>query len=222
VVVFPDGTASYFEQFTATLQLDFDFRHFPFDEQEFVVRLDLAYPADFYRFSELEGYSEISGDHGEDEFIIDDFETSVTSVQSNSGLNTSRFTFSFSAPRHLSYYILQIFLPIILIVGVSWFTFFLRDYTHRIEVASANLLLFIAFSFSLSSNYPRLGYLTFLDVVMTVTFVVNALVVMYNVYLRRLEKNGEAERADSIDRYLDWLYPLAYIVPVGLAVLLFF
>jgi hypothetical protein len=204
------------------MQLDFDFRRFPFDTQEFIIRVDLLLPEEFYVFSDLEGFSEISTEHGEDEFIITDFDSSITSVKSSTQDITSRYTFSFEAPRHLEYYGLQIFLPILLIIAVSWVTFFLRDYTRRIEVATGNLLLFIAFSFSLADNYPRLGYLTFLDVIMATTFFVNASVVIYNVWLKRMEMNGEEERADRIDSYLDWFYPLAYIVPLAIAVVVFF
>jgi hypothetical protein len=97
----------------------------------------------------------------------------------------------------------------------------MRDYGQRAQAAAANVLLFIAFSFSLTDNYPRLGYLTFLDVIMAITFVVNSLVVLYNVYMRRLENRGETERAASIDHKMDWLYPLAYIVLFGIAAILF-
>ena len=105
---------------------------------------------------------------------------------------------------------------------MSWITFFLRDYGRRIEVASANLLLFIAFSWSLSDNYPRLGYLTFLDVMMAIMFVISALVVAYNVWLKRLELHNQGDRADRIDRVMDWVYPAAYIVLFGLAIWAFF
>jgi len=105
---------------------------------------------------------------------------------------------------------------------VSWATFFLKDYGQRIEVATGNLLLFIAFSWSLAENYPRLGYLTFLDALMAAMFVVNALVVVYNVWLKRMEQGGSGERADRIDSVLDWAYPLAYGVFLAVIVLWFF
>jgi hypothetical protein len=217
-IVWSNGHALYFERFTTDFQVDFDFRPYPLDSQEFIIRVDALFPEEYYTFSDLEGYSEISTEHGEDEFAISDFETSVTSVQSSTRSTTSRFTFSFTAPRHLSYYVLQIFLPILLIIGVSWVTFFLRDYGRRIEVASANLLLFIAFSFSLADNYPRLGYLTFLDYLMAVMFFVNAFVVAYNVWLKRMEIMGEGDRADRIDRVGDWVYPLLYVVLLGFGI----
>jgi hypothetical protein len=221
-VIQQDGRALYFERFSTNLQVDFDFRQYPFDEQEFDIRIDAIYPEDTLYFSVLEGYSEISTEHGEDEFDIGEFETEVTSEQASTRSTTSRFTFRFGGPRHLDYYMLQIFVPILLISSVSWVTFFLKDYTGRIEVASANLLLFIAFSFSLADNYPRLGYVTLLDAVMVGIFIVNALVVIYNVWLRRMEMNGQSEQADRIDRVLDWVYPIGYVVAGVLLFWLFF
>jgi hypothetical protein len=218
VVAWPDGRARYFERFTTDFQVDFDFRPFPFDAQEFIIRVDALFPEEYYTFSDLEGYSEISSEHGEDEFRITDSQTVITSEPASNAASISRFTFRFEAPRHLNYYLLQVFIPIALIVGVSWITFFLRDYGRRIEVASANLLLFIAFSFSLSDNYPRLGYLTFLDYIMAAMFVLSSLVVAYNVWLKRMEMRGEGDKADRIDRVGDWVYPLANLVLLGFGI----
>ena len=222
LVVFPDGRAIYYERFTTDLQVDFDFRQYPFDTQTFEIRVDALFPEEFFRYADLEGFTEISPEHGEDEFRLTDFETSISSTSDSSGRTFSRFTFSYEAPRHLSYYVFSVFVPILLIIFVSWVTFFLKDYGRRIEVASANLLLFIAFSWSLSENYPRLGYLTFLDAVMAIMFVVNAFVVVYNVLLKRLEMRGQEDLAERIDRVLDWVYPFTYIVSFGVVIALFF
>lgn len=220
--IWPDGSARYAEHFNTTFQADFDFRQYPFDTQTFPIYLDLLYGTSVYSMTELPGYSEIDPAHGEDEFIIPDLTTTASTVAPSAANSpVSRLTFSFSAPRHLNYYLLQVFLPIILIILISWFTFFLRDYTRRIEAAAANILLFIAFSWSLADNYPRLGYLTFLDAIMTVTFAVNVLVLLYNVFMKRLETEGKAERVQRIDNVLDWAYPLLYAVLVGGVILLF-
>ncbi len=222
LVVYANGRAIYLERFTTNFQVDFDFRKYPFDVQEFVIRVDSLYPEELFRYAALEGFTEISPEHGEDEFVLTDFETTVGSEKRSGGATTSRFTFSFQAPRHLSYYVWRVFVPILLIISVSWVTFFLRDYGRRIEVASANLLLFIAFSWSLAENYPRLGYLTFLDVVMAIMFVVNAFVVAYNVWLKRLEMAGQEDLAERVDSVLDWVYPLTYVASFGAVILWFF
>ena len=221
--IWPDGRARYGESFTMTYQADFDFRKFPFDTQLFPIYLDLLLPADMYTVSDLPGFSGINPDHGEDEFIITDFTTASETVTGRvTDLPVSRFSFTFDAPRHQDYYILQVFVPILLIILISWFTFFLGDYSRRIEASAANTLLFIAFSFSLSDNYPRLGYITFLDAVMAVSFAFNTLVLLYNVYMKRLENEGRIERVAHIDRFFDWAYPFLYLGLIGLVALWFF
>jgi hypothetical protein len=222
VVLFHDGRVIYTERFSTDFQVDFDFRQFPFSTQEFVIRIDSILPEEFYTYKNLEDISAVSSEHGEDEFVLQDLSVDISRRLTNSGFVASRYTFSFEATQHLSYYIFRIFVPILLIILVSWVTFFLKNYTHRIEVASANLLLFIAFSFSLADNYPRLGYLTFLDAVMAIMFIINALVIVYNVWLRRLEVNGGIEMVERIDNVLDWVYPLIYVTLFGGLVIWFF
>ena len=48
---------------------------------------------------------------------------------------------------------------------------------------------------------------------MAIMFVINALVVVYNVWLRRMEMRGQEALAERIDTVLDWAYPLAYTYP---------
>jgi hypothetical protein len=170
----------------------------------------------------MEGFSEIDPNHGEDEFILTDFDTSISSEVSSRQMPTSRFTFHFSAPRHLDYYIFRIIIPVLLIISVSYITFFLKDYTRRIEIATGNLLLFIAFSFSLGDNYPRMGYLTFLDAIMAITFIINTIVVALNVYYKWLEQKGEREKADRLEAPMNYIYPLAYVVAFGITFWIFF
>ena len=181
----------------------------------------MLYPEEEYIFAPMEGFNEIDPNHGEDEFILTDFDTQISSEVSSTQAPISRFTFHFSAPRHLDYYIFRLMVPILLIISVSYITFFLKDYGKCIEIATGNLLLFIAFSFSLGDNYPRMGYLTFLAAIMAITFVINTLVVALNVYFKYLEQKGEREKADRLEAPFNYIYPLAYLVSFGLVALLF-
>ena len=178
-------------------------------------------PKTHYVFVPTDGYSEIDPNNGEDEFILTSFDTKISSETSSRLVPTSRFTFHFSAPRHLEYYIFRVFIPILLIITVSYITFFLKDYTRRIEIATGNLLLFIAFSFSLGENYPRMGYLTFMDAIMAITFIINTIVVALNVYFKWLEQKGEREKADRLEAPMNYIYPIAYLISFGTAALIF-
>jgi hypothetical protein len=221
-VIYPDGRAFYLERFSTTFQApDFDFRLFPFDRQQFFIRVDSLYPVETYTFTDLEGFTDVGAQLGEEEWLVTDFDTRVSNEVVSTGNVTSRFSFGFEARRHLDYYIFRILLPILVIVLVSWITFFLRSYEKRIDIASGNLLLFIAFNFTISGELPRLGYLTLLDTILIGTFVITALVVIFNVMLKRLELAGRAESAERIDRNTIWLYPLAYVIGLGVIILFF-
>jgi hypothetical protein len=67
ILITPDGTVTYFERFSTTLQApDFNFRQFPFDTQEFFIHIDSLYPEVFFQFTDLEGFSEIATRLGND------------------------------------------------------------------------------------------------------------------------------------------------------------
>jgi hypothetical protein len=221
VEVESNGRVTYLERFSSNFQVDFDWTAYPFDRQDFYLKVDMLYPEDQYVFTPMEGFSEIDPNHGEDEFILTDFDTQISSEISSTQAPISRFTFHFSAPRHLDYYIFRILVPILLIIVVSYITFFLKDYSRRIEIATGNLLLFIAFSWSLGDNYPRMGYLTFLDAIMAITFLINTLVVVLNVYFKYLEQKGDREKADRLEAPFNYIYPIAYLVSFGVVALLF-
>ncbi len=211
IVLTPDGHAIAVLRFTATFQApDFDFRLFPFDKQVFHIRARSVFPEEFFIFTDLPNYSGLGDQLGEEEWVITKWDTSVDTSD-----NRSRFNFTFYAQRHIDYYLYRIFLPLLIIIAVSWAIFFLRNYEKRVDAAAANLLLLVAFNFTISGNLPKLGYLTLMDIVLITTFVVTGLVLVLNVFLRRLEVAGKGELAHRLDTYVLWFYPLIYIIFIG-------
>lgn len=110
----------------------------------------------------------------------------------------------------------RLWIPLGVIISVAWLSFFLKEYVKRIEITAANLLLFIAFNFTIGSDLPQLGYITFADSVMMITFIISALAVAFNVFLWRLAIAERRALAERIDRYTIWVYPLAYATAFGL------
>ena len=79
----------------------------------------------------------------------------------------------------------------------------------------------MAFNFTISDALPHLGYATILDLVLVTTFVITGLVVIFNVWLKRLELSQKESIAHVIDKYSIWLYPIMYFAAFA-AVAFFF
>lgn len=218
-----NGRVIYLERFSTTMQApDFDFTQYPFDIQQFFIRVDAVFPEDLYYFSNLESFTEVGTQLGEEQWVITESGTEVTTEIASSQLPVSRYSFGFLAKRHLEYYIYRIFVPLLLIILVAWITFFLQDFGKRIDVTAGNLLAFIAFNFTISNDLPRLGYLTFLDAILVTTFIISVVVILYNVVLKRLESIGKGDLAQKLDSFMIWVYPLAYLVGALIIVRFYF
>lgn len=210
-----DGHAVYLERFSATLQApDFNFVKYPFDSQTFFVHVDSDFPASFVKFQPIQDYSGLGEQLGEEAWTFGEISTTVHEVKGISGHPSSRFTLGFVGYRQLDYYVLRIFIPLTIIILVSWVTFFLQDFSKRVDIGGGNLLVFVAFNFTISDSLPQLGYVTFLDAILLVAFLLTGLVVVINVIFRRMEVAGHEDRARQIDRYTIWIYPGSLIMLV--------
>ena len=221
--IYTTGRAQFYERFSATFQApDFNFRKFPFDTQKFFIHLDSVDPEEDYVFTFFPEYTGLGKQLGEEEWYFIHHSVEVDSIIEPDGATYSRYSFQLLARRHLSYYIFRIFIPIFLISMVSWVAFFLKDYAKRIDISGANLLVYIAFNFTIGSDLPRLGYLTFLDTILIIAFIVTALTVIFNVTLKRLESMGKTDLTRKIDTFLLWGYPISYVVGMIVLILIFF
>jgi hypothetical protein len=211
--VLPDGEITYIERFTVTLQApDFNFIKYPFDTQQFKVRVVCLRQENVYVFAGDNDFTQIGKKLGEEEWLIGDFDTAVDSVTIGTRGSNSRFTFSFPAQRHVDYYVYRIFLPLFLIILVAYATFFMKDYGKRVDYSAANLLTFVMFNFAIGSDLPRLGYLTFVDSILVMGFVITAVTVIANVIQKRLAVSDREVVARRWDGMILWGYPLLYLL----------
>lgn len=218
VILNDDGLVNYYERSTITLQAPyFDFRRFPFDTQSFFLEITSLHPEDTVRFVPLKEGSGLGDLLGEEAWITENAELQTATIPGLSGLPSSQVALAFTGRRHIQYYVLRIFIPMLVLIAVSWATFFLDEYRRRIEISGANLLAFVVFNFAVSDKLPELGYLTFLDFILQWMFIVTGAVIVLNVGLSRMEKQGHKDMAKRIDTYVvKWIYPLGYAIIVTL------
>lgn len=218
----PDGNVTYLARFTGTFQApDFNFQQFPLDVQSFCIKLDSFIPHNLVQFKPIVEYSGLGDALGEEEWVLGNVKAEVVNYNTL-GFTASRLALSFQGERHLTYYVVRILIPVLIIILVSWFTFFLKDYGKRIDLASGNLLLFIAFNFTIANDLPRLGYITLMDTFMMATFGITGLVVLLNVWMKRLQRHGRERYLEKLDGIGVWFYPLLYIGGGGLMFVLFY
>jgi len=219
VVVKSDGSAGYFEKSSLTLQAPhFDFTRYPFDTQKFYFEILSIFPTDMVQFSVMQDQSGLGDMLGEEEWILGNDVMEISTGKGISGLESARAALAFDGHRHIQYYAIRIFTPMLILIIVSWATFFLEEYRKRIEIAGANLLVFVAFNWMISDSLPKLGYLTFLDFILQWMFVFTGAIIVFNVGLRRLVINGRETQAKRLDNYVvKWIYPLGYAAVVGFA-----
>jgi hypothetical protein len=222
-VVQADGTAAVFEQSTLTLQAPlFNFTRYPFDRQKFYVEVVSNLPLEYIEFVAMEEDWGLSDMLGEEEWILENASMEVSTDKGLTGIESSSIALVFEGRRHLQYYVTRIFVPMLVLIVVSWATFFLDEYRRRIEIAGSNLLVFVGFNWIISDSLPKLGYLTFLDAILQFMFVVTGGVIVVNVALRRIKQSGREDLARQIDNYvIKWIYPLGYLGAVLLAIYIF-
>ncbi len=183
VVVWSDGRIRYEERFAATLQAtDFDFRKFPFDQQIFKLQVRTLFPETRYVLHA--GQHLIGKNLGEEEWIVADDDTFADSESVD---NFSEYTLTLAVNRQRNFYVLRILIPLGLIIGIGWAIQFIREYENRVTASGGNLLLFVAFNFTIADDLPRLGYLTFMDVLLLTAFLFAVIVFAFDVALLRRE-----------------------------------
>ena len=104
----------------------FQFAQYPFDTQRFFIRVHSLLPVTFMTFVPLEGFTRLGDSLGEEEWLFEKSWTEVSEAEGVTGTPTSHFSFGFEAHRQLNYYVLRIFVPLGIIILVSWLTFFSR------------------------------------------------------------------------------------------------
>ena len=215
-----DGHVTFVEKSSLTLQAPhFNFVKFPFDTQEFHFEVASVFPSEFVRFHSLDAFSGLGDMLGEEEWILGNERLLASTTIGLSGRESDQVELVFTGTRHLTYYVIRIFLPMLVLITVGWALFFLDEYQKRIEIAGGNLLVFVAFNWAISADLPKLGYLTFLDFVLQCMFLMTGAIIVFNVALRRMKTSGRVDSAKMLDNYaIKWIYPLGYAAIVGYAI----
>ncbi|KAH8242561.1 hypothetical protein KR032_000077 [Drosophila birchii] len=174
--IYPDGTILVSTRLQATLYCWMNFQKFPFDEQKCTTILESW----MYNTSVVELHWETTNAVSFDtqlqltEYNLigslynESIRVSNGTVMTHGALEGNYSTISFSVllTREVGYYVIDYFLPSVMIVTISWVTFWLQaDQTPaRTTLGCTTLLSFITLSLSQENNLSKVSYVTMSEV----------------------------------------------------------
>ncbi|KAM3922508.1 gamma-aminobutyric acid receptor subunit delta [Leptodactylus fuscus] len=171
----PDGVILYSSRITSTVSCDMDLTKYPLDEQE--CRLDLesyGYSAEDIVYNWSENQDQI---HGLDklqlaQFTITDYKFTKEAMNFKSG-QFPRLTLHFQLKRNRGMYIIQSYVPSILLVVMSWVSFWISQSAvpARVSLGITTVLTMTTLMDSARSSLPRASAVKALDVYFLICYV---------------------------------------------------
>ncbi len=118
----------------------------------------------------------------------------------------------FEIDRKPNYFFFKLMLPIVFLLFVSWSTFWInpKELESRVTVSIVCLLSLIAYNFVIDNDLPKLGYLTFMDKFILITYIFSGIPTLQTVLCRHFIDLDNYEIAKKIDRKSKIYIPLSF------------
>ncbi len=216
----PSGWVDYVERFHATLSSKFALRRFPFDSQSLLIIIHpfvrplrevtyTLYDHHIWTAKEFNQYSSLA------QWDLEAVEPQIGSDLMYSKVTVAEARFSINVKRRSHFYLWKVFLPLLLMVILSWSVFWIeaRDLSNQVQIAVTTILTVIAFAFAISATMPRVPYLTYIDAFFLTcyVFVFISIVELMAVHLAH-RRERESDLGIRIQRLARWAVPSAFVI----------
>jgi len=168
-----DGAITYGMRFTTTLACMMDLHYYPLDSQNCTVEIE-SYG---YTVSDVVMYWREEPVVGVDkaelpQFTIVRWETNERKIRLATG-TYQRLSLSFKLQRNIGYFVFQTYLPSILIVMLSWVSFWINHEatSARVALGITTVLTMTTISTGVRSSLPRISYVKAIDIYLVMCFV---------------------------------------------------
>jgi len=214
IEIHSDGNIRVSGYFNSEVAAPFDLRRFPFDEQTFEIQIEsFTYNNEAVRLVTGNDRVSYSPDLYLSEWQITGINAHVEQTKNvRDRVPFSRVVVEMHVAREWGFYVYKLWVPLLLIVGLSFSIFWMRDESlaGRTRISATAFLTVVAYQFAISGNLPKIAYLTIMDRLMVASFVLIALTVVQSLAVDKLRKS-RPERATQLDRASRWLFPLGYV-----------
>lgn len=211
-----DTPTEKFYRIQASLSQNIDFKGYPFDKHSLYIELEdkdnttsiMKYVPD-PKNSGIDPAVIIVG-WGLDGWIADVKEHHYIPYDET----YSRFTFNINISRAALTSFIKSFLPVFFMVFVALLSLLLTpaNVTLRLSLDISTLLAAVMFHLNLTSTIPPVGYLTFADKIMIITYVILIAILTSGVALMRRTEEKDSVRAQKIYKYSLVILPVTTVV----------
>ncbi|XP_066522412.1 gamma-aminobutyric acid receptor subunit beta-3 isoform X2 [Hoplias malabaricus] len=171
----PDGTVLYGLRITTTAACMMDLRRYPLDEQNCTLEIEsYGYTTDDIEFYWKGGNNAVTGVSRIElpQFSIVDYKLVSRNVVFSTGAYP-RLSLSFKLKRNIGYFILQTYMPSILITILSWVSFWINydASAARVALGITTVLTMTTINTHLRETLPKIPYVKAIDMYLMGCFV---------------------------------------------------
>ncbi|TRY54638.1 hypothetical protein DNTS_001618 [Danionella cerebrum] len=171
----PDGTVLYGLRITTTAACMMDLRRYPLDEQNCTLEIEsYGYTTDDIEFYWKGGETAVTGVSRIElpQFSIVDYKLVSRNVVFSTGAYP-RLSLSFKLKRNIGYFILQTYMPSILITILSWVSFWINydASAARVALGITTVLTMTTINTHLRETLPKIPYVKAIDMYLMGCFV---------------------------------------------------
>ena len=213
-----DGTVDYSERSSAELSNAFRLRSFPFDLQELEVLIHVpAAEEALVELSTMDGDSLTAEPRVYASLAQWDVTRLTASVMPIAGLGRrtiSEVRFAIAIARRHQFYIWKVFLPLLLMVVLSWTVLWIdpSELSSQTTISVTTILTLIAFSYALSASLPKVPYLTLIDVFFLTCYSFAFLTAVEVTAVHWAERSGRVALSRRLRRSSRTLLPIGFVV----------
>ncbi|XP_046673053.1 gamma-aminobutyric acid receptor subunit beta-like [Homalodisca vitripennis] len=168
-----DGSITYGMRFTTTLACMMDLHYYPLDSQNCTVEIE-SYG---YTVTDVVMYWRATPVRGVEEAELPQF--TIIGYGTNDRIEKlatgayQRLSLSFKLKRNIGYFVFQTYLPSILIVMLSWVSFWINHEatSARVALGITTVLTMTTISTGVRSSLPRISYVKAIDIYLVMCFV---------------------------------------------------
>ena len=227
LVIHENGTVEYREKFAVELEARYNLYKFPFDKQTLEIEIEsFAWDERYLQLHIEEEFIEFSTEFQIPEWRWekDDVSTRIEDVKEKGDREPfSEFLMTIHVTRQFGFYIWKVLFPLMILVTMCFAVFWMDDesLSSRLGVGFTGVLTVVAYQFIATGSLPKVPYITLMDSYITISFIVMVLSIFQSIWVSGYNKDGKQETALRIDRFSRFIFPLVYILGIGVLTILF-